>query len=198
MGPEEVCYMFVDNPGLVHRMMQAWLLLADAVTARVQEHMELDELFLGEDICYNHGLLISPDMVREFIAPYYQQILSNIRRRQKGRKLHFQIDSDGLVTESIGLYREMGMDVMSPFEIAAGNDVVAVATKYPDLIMQGGIDKRALAAGKDAIDDYLDRVIPFMVRRGGYIPTCDHGVPDNVSYENYMHYRRRMQELDHD
>ncbi|AQQ71311.1 hypothetical protein SMSP2_01682 [Limihaloglobus sulfuriphilus] len=35
-----------------------------------------------------------------------------------------------------------------------------------------------------------------MVKRGGYIPTCDHGVPDNVSYENYMYYRKRMLELD--
>ena len=47
--------------------------------------------------------------------------------------------------------------------------------------MAGGIDKRVLAAGKDAIDDYLERIIPAMVERGGYIPTCDHGVPDDVS-----------------
>jgi hypothetical protein len=33
--------------------------------------------------------------------------------------------------------------------------------------------------------------------RGGYIPTCDHGVPDDVSYENYLYYRRRLCELDH-
>ena len=36
-----------------------------------------------------------------------------------------------------------------------------------------------------------------MKARGGYIPTCDHGVPDNVSYANYLHYRRRMCEMDH-
>jgi uroporphyrinogen decarboxylase len=62
--------------------------------------------------------------------------------------------------------------------------------------MCGGIDKRILADGKEAIDDYLQRVIPFMVKRGGYIPTCDHGVPDNVSYENYMYYRKRIMQLD--
>ena len=52
-------------------------------------------------------------------------------------------------------------------------------------------------AGPAAIDGYLERVIPFMVRRGGYVPTCDHGVPDNVSFDSYMHYRRRVMELDH-
>jgi len=30
--------------------------------------------------------------------------------------------------------------------------------------------------------------------RGGYIPTCDHGVPEEVSYANYLHYRRRCVE----
>ena len=86
---------------------------------------------------------------------------------------------------------------MSPFEVAAGNDVIEIAKKYPDLVMVGGIDKRILADGKDAIDEYLGRIMPFMVKRGGFIPTCDHGVPDNVSYENYMYYRKRMMQMDH-
>ena len=36
-----------------------------------------------------------------------------------------------------------------------------------------------------------------MVERGGYYPTCDHGVPDNVRFEDYLYYRKRMCELDH-
>jgi hypothetical protein len=196
-GPEGICYMVVDNPALVHKMMRRWLDLAEALTAKVQAFgIEYDELFFDEDICYNHGLLISPDMVREFIFPYYQQLLANMRSRQK-RRIYFQIDTDGNYDEAIDLYRSIGMDVISPFEVAAGNDVLALAKKYPNLVMTGGIDKRVLALGKRAIDEYLERVIPFMVKRGGYIPTCDHGVPDNVSYENYTYYRRRIMELDH-
>jgi uroporphyrinogen decarboxylase len=199
VGPEEICYMFIDNPGLIHKMMRAWLDLAEAVSdwAQRASGVGIDEVFLAEDICYNHGLLISPDMVREFLFPYYQQLVANIRSRQPGRRLHFQIDTDGNCHEAIDLYREIGMDVMSPFEVAAGNDVVAIGRKYPDLVMSGGIDKRVLAAGRDAIDEFLNRVIPPMVKRSGYIPTCDHGVPDNVSYADYMHYRRRIMELDH-
>jgi len=197
IGPEEVCYLLVDNPALIHRMMQAWLHLADAVSARVQQHVEIDSLYLAEDICYKHGLLISPDMVREFLLPYYRQLLDGIRRRQKTKRLFFQLDTDGNCDEAIDLYRGIGMDTMTPFEVAAGNDVVAVAEKYPDLVILGGIDKRILAAGKDAIEEHLDHILPFMVRRGGYIPTCDHGVPDDVSFENYMYYRRRVMERDH-
>jgi len=196
VGPEDICYMFMDNPALIHKMMRQWLELADAVTTKIQQHVEFDELFLAEDISYNHGLLISPDMIRKFLFPYYSQLIANIRHRQKNKRLFIQIDTDGFVGETIDLYLEIGMDVMSPFEIAAGNDVVEIAKKYPNLVMCGGIDKRILADGKEAIDEYLQRVIPFMVKRGGYIPTCDHGVPDNVSYENYMYYRKRIMQLD--
>jgi len=189
--------MLIDNPALVHAMMRAWLELADAVAARAQSVAEIDSVFLAEDICYNHGLLISPDMVREFLFPYYQQLLANVRGRQKAKRVCFQIDTDGNYREMIDLYRSIGMDALTPFEVAAGNDVVAVAGKYPDLVMLGGIDKRVLAAGPEAIDDYLKRLLPFMVRRGGYIPTCDHGVPNNVSFASYMHYRKRMLEWDH-
>ena len=41
----------------------------------------------------------------------------------------------------------------------------------------------------------VERIIPSMRERGGFIPTCDHGVPAEVSLENYMHYRKRCVEL---
>jgi hypothetical protein len=75
-------------------------------------------------------------------------------------------------------------------------DVVEIGKQYPDLVMSGGIDKRVLAQGKDAIESHLRYIMPFMVERGGYYPTCDHGVPDDVSFENYMYYRRRVCEMD--
>lgn len=40
-----------------------------------------------------------------------------------------------------------------------------------------------------------ENILPRMRAAGGYIPTCDHGVPVEVSYENYMHYRQRCIEL---
>ncbi|HQH74545.1 MAG TPA: uroporphyrinogen decarboxylase family protein, partial [bacterium] len=139
----------------------------------------------------------SPAMMREFLLPYYQQLVTNTKRRQidKTRHLYLQIDTDGFAPPVIPLYKEIGMDVMSPFEVAAGCDLLKIAREHPDLVMFGGIDKRVLAEGKEAIDAFLERIIPPMRERGGYIPTCDHGVPEEVSYENYLHYRKRCVEL---
>ena len=196
IGPLDLLYKFYDDPALIHECMKTWFELADKVTARYQQHVTIDELFIGEDICYNHGPLISPDMMRQFLFPYYEQLIENIKKRQldKTRHLYFHVDTDGFAESVIDLYRELGMDRMSPFEVAAGCNVVRVGQKYPDLILSGGIDKRVLAQGKEAIDRHIDAILPVMKKRGGYIPTCDHGVPEEVSFENYMHYRKRLME----
>lgn len=197
IGPEDLLYKFYDAPDLIHDCMKTWFRLADAVICRHQEHITIDELFLAEDICYNHGPLISPDMIKEFLFPYYQQLITNIKARQidKTRHLYIQIDTDGLAVPVIPIYQEIGMDVMSPFEVASGCDVVEIGRQFPSLVLIGGIDKRILARSKKEIDRELERILPVMRKRGGYIPTCDHGVPEEVSYENYLHYRKRCVEL---
>ena len=66
IGPQDLLLMFCEAPELLHDCMRAWFDLADAVIAKHQEHVTLDEIFFAEDICYNNGILISPDMMREF------------------------------------------------------------------------------------------------------------------------------------
>ena len=196
MGPEDLLIAFCDQPQLIHAMMAQWVAFTNTGLERLQAHIELDELAIGEDICYTHGMLISPDMWREFLLPCYQEVVGQARRRQQ-RRLFFHVDTDGWAVPSIPLYLEAGLDVMSPWEVASGCDVVQVGRDWPDLILSGGIDKRILAHSKEAIEAHLQHIIPAMVERGGYIPTCDHGVPLEVSFDNYMYYRQRLCELDH-
>jgi len=197
-GPEGVLYAFYDMADLVHDLMQTWLEVMDYSLARIQQVYSLDEFSLAEDICYKSGMLISPALFREFLLPYYQELVSRARARNQ-RRLYFHIDTDGNPDEAIPLYLEAGLDVMEPFEVAAGQDVVAKGRQYPRLILRGGLDKRLLTEGADlsVLDGELERIIPFLVERGGYIPTIDHGVPPDVPLAHYLHYRQRMLELDH-
>ena len=197
-GVERMMTAFYDMPEVVHDMMQTWLALADAVTAAHQKYVTFDQVFIAEDICYNHGPLVGPNIFDEFWWPYYQQLLSNIQARQidRGRHIYVHIDTDGDCRPVIRWYMEaIGMDVMSPFEVASGCDVVEIGRQYPNLVMSGGIDKRVIALGPPAIDKYLERLIPPMRERGGFIPTSDHGVPEECSLEDYRYYRKRIVEL---
>ncbi len=194
IGGEALLYMVYDDPALIHDCMKTWFELADARIAYHQRFVDFDELLLDEDVCYNMGPLISPEMIREFLFPYYQQLIINMKARSRDpqRKLHVQLATDGCLPAVIDLYREIGCDYFSPFEVASGCDVVATGRKYPDILMSGGIDKRIIAEGGDAIKRHLEHIMPAMRARGGYIPTCDHGVPEEVSFENYMRYRELL------
>ena len=197
-GPEDVLYAFYDQPALIHDCMRTWFELADAVIAVHQKHVTLDEIFLAEDICYNHGALISPELMKEFLLPYYQQLIQNLKQRQldRSRHLYVQIDSDGDCRGVLPIYMEgIGMDSMSPFEVASGLDVVEIGRYYPNLILRGGLDKRVIAQGRRAIDAMLERILPAMKERGGYMPMCDHGVPAEVPYADYIYFRQRIAEL---
>lgn len=195
IGPEELLYKFYDDPELIHACMRRWLELSDGVIKRHQSGVELDEVFIGEDICYNVSSLISHDMIREFLFPYYQQLIQNIKNRQKKQNIVLQLDSDGHVESVLELYKSIGFTYFSPLEVASGCDVVELRKKYPDILMLGGFDKRIIAQGKDAIDREVDRIMPFMKKHGGYIPTCDHSVPANVSFEDFAYYRKRLAEF---
>ena len=51
-------------------------------------------------------------MIREFLFPYYQQLISSIKERQidKSRHLYFQVDTDGWATPTIPIYQELAGD----------------------------------------------------------------------------------------
>ena len=75
-----------------------------------------------------------------------------------------------------------------------GLDITRVRRDYPGLQMMGGIDKHRLALGREAIDRELEK-IPFMLERGRYVPCLDHGVPPDVSWDNYVYFCERLRDL---
>jgi len=59
----------------------------------------------------------------------------------------------------------------------------------------GGIDKRAIAKGGDAMRAEVMRVVPPLLGQGGFIPGCDHGVPPDISWPNFVEYARLLAQL---
>jgi uroporphyrinogen decarboxylase len=92
------------------------------------------------------------------------------------------------------LWIEAGINGVYPMEVAAGMDVAQLRREYGQhLLMTGGIDKRALARGRDAIDDELAKRMP-VAESGGYIPHLDHAIPHDVPYEAFVYYWKRKKE----
>jgi uroporphyrinogen-III decarboxylase len=135
--------------------------------------------------------MVSPEIFRRFMLPYYQEITNFFHARGVDRIL---VDSDGNILELCRLFVEGHADGVYPLEIAAGSEAAAMRERYPSLSLMGGIDKRALAAGPEAIDRELERLLA-VVNKGGYVPMIDHLVPPDVSLDNYLYYLQRRREL---
>jgi hypothetical protein len=94
------------------------------------------------------------------------------------------------------LWLEAGVNGLRPFEIAAGCDPVAMRKRYGrDLIIQGGIDKRALARGPEDIDREVLSKVPWLCLQGGFFPQVDHLVPPDVPLQNYIYYAQLMRRV---
>ncbi|MDO8681940.1 MAG: uroporphyrinogen decarboxylase family protein [Armatimonadota bacterium] len=194
MGDLELSLAFYDQPELIRRILDTYTDLLIALGEAAMRQNEIDAVFLGEDYAYRGGPMISPSMFREFLKPYYEKIIGFFR--QRGVKI-FAVDSDGRVDELIPLLLEVGVNCFYPFEAQAGNDISAVRAQYgKDLAIIGGINKMAIAAGKEAIDRELDAKLPTMRATGGYAASLDHRVTVETSFENYVYYiegvRRRL------
>jgi len=193
IGSERILYMFYDDPGLIEDMMEQMLHLEIEVIKRTLKDIKVQQATFWEDMCYKAGPLISPAMVRKFMMPRYKKITDLLH--SNGVDVIF-LDSDGNVEQLVPLWLEAGINLIWPFEVAAGNDVVAIRKKYgKDLIIGGAIDKRALIKGKESIREEVMSKAPFLLETGGYFPSIDHLVPPDVTFENYCYYINLMREV---
>lgn len=192
MGVENLLFAFYDDPALVEDMMDTMLHLEREVIKRTLKDIRVDQANFWEDMCYKAGPLISPAMFKKFMVPRYQQLTELLRN--SGVDIIY-VDSDGNVGELLPLWLEAGINYIWPLEVAAGNDAVAIRKKYgKDLILGGGIDKRALLKGEAAIREEVFSKVPFLLEQGGYFPCIDHLVPPDVTFENYCCYVNTLRE----
>ena len=114
--------------------------------------------------------------------------------RQGGVKI-IDMDSDGKINELIPIWIESGINCCDPIEVAAGNDIVEFRVQFGNRIAyRQGVDKRCIAKSGKVIEEELRR-IEAVVKDGGYIPGCDHGVPHDISWPDYIHYGRLLAEM---
>jgi len=191
MGAEEILVAFYDQPDLVRDMMDYLTDFWIRIYERVAEHVKVACIHMWEDMAGRQGSLISPSMVRQFMMPNYRRIKEFAGA--KGIPL-FSVDSDGDVSELVPIMMDNGVNFFSPFEVQAGCDIEDYRRKYPRLGIMGGLDKRALAQDRGAIDRELARA-ERMLQYGGYIAAPDHGIPPDVPWSNFKYFQERLREL---
>lgn len=194
LGDENLCYACYEQPELLHDILDTIGETAYRVLDHVSSKVQIDELFVHEDMAGKSGPLFGPAQVLEFMKPYYRKIWDLLESRST--KI-FSQDSDGNMNPVIDTFLECGINCMYPMEPGAGMDIVKVREKYGKrLMVLCGINKYVLARTKAEIEAELEYKLPAMIRSGGgFMPGLDHRIPTEVPLENYRFYIRKVWEI---
>ncbi len=191
-GVEQLSYLFFDDIAFIEEVMDAKVEAMIRIIDRIWDDVQFDYFVFWEDMCFKNGPLISPALFDKYLVPRYKKVTDFLRK--KGCDIII-VDSDGDVTELVPLWLKAGVNGILPFEVQAGMDVNYFRAEYgKDLIIMGGIDKRALITGPKDIDAEIRRIVP-MIEQGGYIPWLDHSVPPDVSFDNFLYYMDKLEKL---
>jgi uroporphyrinogen decarboxylase len=191
-GFEPLCMLFVDDPEFIREMIGFWTEFVSQTMARALDAGVVDYIHISEDMAYKEKSMISPAMTREFLLPVWTRWVKEAK--QAGVQI-IDMDSDGKTDELIPIWIDAGINVCDPIEVAAGNDINEYRRCFGKKIAYtGGVDKRCMAKGGKIIEAELARIEPVL-RSGGYIPSCDHGVPHDISWPDFIHYSRLLAEM---
>jgi len=192
-GFENLCMLMATDQDFVMEMVEFWKDFVLSVLRKIKGYVSYDSVIINEDMAYKVKSMISPAMVRKYLMPVWSAWAEMFK--ESGCRV-VMLDSDGYIGELIPLWIESGINCCIPIEIAAGNDPVEIRKRYGKKIgLYGGIDKRLIAKGGKALENEIYRVVPPLLKGGGYIPACDHGVPPDISWRNFVEYARLLAKL---
>lgn len=147
---------------------------------------KIDLVYTYDDIAAQSALLMSPDMLEEFIYPYHRRL--NALIKSYGKKIMFH--SCGAVVPEIRKLAELPIDVLNPLQPKAKDmDFEMLKRFWGDrLCFHGGIClQETLPKGTpEQVRDEVKRAISILGKDGGYIMTSAHYIQNDTPIENIL------------
>jgi len=181
-GMENLMMDFFDNPGFVHELFEK---IAEFQIAKVKKALEydIDAVYFGDDWGQQHGLIMGPNIWREFIKPYITKMYKVVKDANKKVFIHSCGDVDELFDDLI----DIGLDCFNPFQPEA-MDTFSLMKKYKGkLSFHGGLStQKILPYG--SVDDVKRETNALLNegKTGNYIFAPAHAIPGDVPIENMM------------
>ncbi|NSW57548.1 MAG: hypothetical protein HPY44_16180 [Armatimonadetes bacterium] len=193
MGPAAASLAFYDDPELVHDMVGWQLEQLRRDVFPLIERLRPEIVAIGEDLCYNHGMLLSPTQFHEFFGAHYQAVCDCAHAN--GADL-VAVDTDGNAMEFTGVAASYGVNGMYPYEVKAGNDLFALRQRHPDFVLFGWLEKESVNEGNEAmIEAEIMSKVPPLLARGGYFPNGDHGIQPLVTFPALCRFMTLLHEV---
>ena len=183
MGLVPFCFALYETPKLVDAIIQK---VGDQIYAVVEDLIEepgIGGIFMGDDLGFNSGTLISPDMIREKIFPQTKRIVDLVH--QSGKLFVFH--SCGNLEKIMDDICDLGVDAKHSFEDKI-MPVEEVYQRWSDRIgIIGGVDMHLLTVGtEEEIRKRTREILDVCGHQGRYVLGSGNSAANYVPTKNYL------------
>lgn len=189
LGIEQHLYAFYEQPDLMERMISDQAEYTLKLFDHLCEIATPDFITIAEDMSFRGGPMISKELFDTHIEPFCRKVFPVLH----DRGVHSFVDTDGDITLAAQWYVEAGARGILPVERQAGTDIAQLRERLPQMRFIGGFNKLTMDKGELAMREEFERLLP-VASRGGFVISCDHQTPPQVSYADYQLYLRLMRE----
>jgi uroporphyrinogen decarboxylase len=148
---------------------------------------DVDILMASDDLGFQDGLMISPQLYREIIKPRHRKYFQQMHEMSSAKVL---FHTCGSVIDIIDDLIEIGVDGIHPVQVtAAGMEPRKLKEKYGDrLVFWGGIDTQyVLPRGNvNEVKAEVEKRIEELGENGGYILGAVHNIQSDVPLDNIL------------
>lgn len=170
---------------LLEKLTNYYIELMDAFLSVVGPYIHIVEM--ADDLGSQNNLLLSPELYKEMIFPYYKQEIDFIKSKTKAKIFHH---SCGSIIGAVDLLIDAGVDILNSLQPrAAGMDTTLLKDRFGEkLCFHGGIDiQEVMPNGNlEDIEGEVKRRIAIYAPGGGYIICAAHCIQDDVSPKNVV------------
>ena len=154
---------------------------------------KFDFAHFWEDICFNSGPLLSPEIFRQLCAKHYKKRTDLCH--QYGIDI-ISLDCDGVTEQLLPVWFENGVNTMFPIEVGTWGDQFEPARKKfgPGMLGVGAMDKTVLREDKAAVDRELEKM-RRLASLGGFIPCPDHRLMPGTKFELVQYYAEEIKKI---
>ncbi len=193
LGPAAACLALYDDPELVRDIVEWHLRTVREHVFPLISRLKPEIVALWEDICGNHGLMVSPTHFEQFGGGYYREVAAFAG--SEGVPV-VAVDCDGNVGELAPLLASFGVNCLYPFEAKGNHDLFALRDLLPDFILMGWLEKETINEGnEEAIEPEIRRKVPGLLAKGGYFPNGDHGLQPLATFPNLCRFMTLLHEV---
>ncbi|MCQ2431945.1 MAG: hypothetical protein MJ175_05000 [Clostridia bacterium] len=186
--------MYDDDEDLFADIVDAYAEMQYACAeAILSTGAKFDFAHYWEDICFNSGPLLSPEIFEEICKKHYKK--RNDLCHKYGIDI-ISLDCDGVTSQLLPIWFDAGVNTMFPIEIGTwGDQFEAARNKFgTGMLGVGGMDKTALRKDRAAVDVEIER-IKRLASLGGFIPCPDHRLMPGTKFELVQYYAEKIKEI---